>query len=137
MRLIVAGSRTITNSSIVYDVLDALPFRPSEIVTGGAPGPDTFADLWAKNLGYPRRVFSADWDKLGKAAGPMRNQEMAEYAHGLLAFWQKRSAGTGDMIERARKKGLWIRVVEVGPLVRSAAPPRRWKGILSVAKDED
>lgn len=50
----------------------------------------------------PFKLFQADWEKYGKAAGPMRNREMAKYANALLAF-DKGTKGTQNMIDTARK----------------------------------
>jgi hypothetical protein len=51
-------------------------------------------------------LFKADWDKHGKAAGPIRNQQMAQEADGLIAFWDGKSRGTKDMIQKALNYGL-------------------------------
>lgn len=58
-------------------------------------------------------VFRADWDKHGKAAGPIRNQEMLDNgkADALVAFWDGKSPGTKDMIRRAKRKGIKVKVV--------------------------
>lgn len=39
--------------------------------------------------------------KHGRAAGPIRNQQMAERADALVAVWDGASRGTGDMLRRA------------------------------------
>lgn len=50
------------------------------VLTGGAPGVDRFADLWAESRGIVRVTFHAAWrGREGKAAGPQRNQRMATY----------------------------------------------------------
>lgn len=51
-------------------------------------------------------------DKHGKMAGPIRNLEMAKYADGLIAFWDGKSRGTRDMITKAKKERLFLRVVD-------------------------
>jgi hypothetical protein len=54
-----------------------------------------------------------DWESFGKAAGPIRNEEMADNAEALLAIWDGSSRGTISMIELARKKGLRVFVYNV------------------------
>lgn len=54
--------------------------------------------------------FPADWGKYGKSAGVLRNKQMAEYADGLIAFWDGKSRGTANMIETAKGLGLRVRV---------------------------
>ena len=56
-------------------------------------------------------LFPADWEHHGKAAGPIRNAEMAEVADALIAFWDGQSRGTKSMIDLAKRKGLQVAVV--------------------------
>jgi hypothetical protein len=51
-------------------------------------------------------IFDADWTKHGKAAGPIRNQEMIDEADALAAFPGGR--GTADCVRRAKAKGIPI-----------------------------
>lgn len=109
MRLIIAGSRTATRA----DVLAAIEASNAgegiaEVVCGDAPGADTEGALWADAKGIPVRHFPADWKRWGKAAGPMRNEEMAQNADALLAIWDGQSKGTAHMIHMARQHGLRI-----------------------------
>lgn len=61
----------------------------------------------------PFKLFQADWEKYGKATGPIRNRKMAEYANALLAF-DKGTKGTRNMIQMARKYHLRGIIVEIG-----------------------
>jgi hypothetical protein len=121
VRLIIAGGREYRDPDLVQRAWIASPFSKngpvSEIVTGGAPGVDTLAFFWSHKvgLGWPR-VFQADWKKHGRAAGPIRNEAMAEYAgaepDGALLAIPGKGRGTRDMIERARRHGLRAFVYE-------------------------
>ena len=82
-----------------------------EIVCGGATGADTLGKRFAEELGYSVKMFPADWKKYGRRAGPVRNQQMGEYADALIAFWDGISHGTKNMIDYAMSKGLKVRVV--------------------------
>ncbi len=73
-----------------------------------ARGADRLGERYAKERGYPVRLFPADWEKFGKSAGYRRNAEMAKYADGLIAFWDGRSAGTGHMIYLAKKNAIKV-----------------------------
>jgi hypothetical protein len=77
-----------------------------EVVSGGAPGADRGGEEWAAENGIPVKRFSADWTKYGKAAGPIRNREMAEYANTVVLFPGGR--GTTSMKLEAKRKGLKI-----------------------------
>ncbi|OGT59969.1 MAG: hypothetical protein A3E01_07735 [Gammaproteobacteria bacterium RIFCSPHIGHO2_12_FULL_63_22] len=87
----------------------------TKIVSGMAPGADTLGVQFAGSLDLPLHKFPADWDGLGKGAGPARNQQMAEFADVLVAFWDGYSNGTRDMIERALKRGLELHVYPYEP----------------------
>lgn len=116
MRLIVAGSRDITDRRIVREAIEDadLLFGPvDEIVHGGARGVDSIAHDIAKAKGFPKVTpMHAEWDKYGKAAGPKRNAKMAEYGDALVAVWDGKSPGTHDMIERAMARGLDVLVYQ-------------------------
>lgn len=122
MRIIISGSREISDYETVKEycdeVISGLPNFDIEIVSGGARGVDQLAVRYAKEHGYKSRVFPAHWFVYGKAAGPARNREMAEYAASdqgvLIAFPMKgRYAGTHNMIDLAKKFGLATHVKEV------------------------
>lgn len=111
MKLIVAGSRSIKDRELVCKWIRKLvgegTFHPVvQILTGGAYGVDILAEQWAAVSGVKYKVFPADWDKHGKAAGPLRNSQMAQYGDALLAIWDGESKGTKDMINTAIATGL-------------------------------
>lgn len=69
---------------------------------GGCPsGADALACEYARARGLALRVFPAQWAYFGKAAGPMRNEEMAAYADGVVVYWDGVSPGTKSMIRYA------------------------------------
>jgi hypothetical protein len=68
----------------------------------------------AERIGWDVIKVPADWTKYGKAAGPIRNQEMLDMDPDLvLAFHSDldNSKGTKDMVARARKKGVKVIVI--------------------------
>ncbi len=118
MKVIIAGSRTITHYETVQDaVLDAFVEHPNleidEVVSGGAEGVDRLGERFAKEMDIPIRYFYPDWKTHGKAAGPIRNGQMAAYADALVAVTTG-SAGTADMIRQAERAGLLVYVKTVG-----------------------
>ena len=110
-KIIVAGCRDFKGYAMLKKSLDALIVDPCEIVSGGASGVDTLAVIYASYRKFESKVFKADWDKHGKAAGPIRNREMAEYADELIAFWDGKSRGTKNMIETMRGLNKPVKVV--------------------------
>lgn len=112
MRLIIAGSRTLTlDYDFIHEALlacsnyQAPRIIPTEIVSGGARGIDKTGEDYARNWHVPLKIFHADWDRHGKAAGPARNKEMAEYADILLLIWDGESRGSANMKETMIKLG--------------------------------
>jgi hypothetical protein len=95
----------------------------SAVVSGTARGADKFGESWASKHHVRIIRLPAEWEKHGKKAGPIRNREMASIAHGLIAVWDGKSAGTRNMIEEARALSLRIAIfrtdlrelVEVAP----------------------
>ena len=110
MKLIIAGSRTITRMSAIGEAIRLSQFVPyliTTVVSGRCPeGVDVLGERWAEQQGIPIEPFPADWKQYGRAAGPMRNQQMVDYADGLIAVWDGTSTGTGDVIRRAEKRQL-------------------------------
>lgn len=113
--MIVAGSRSIDDRELIGRAIEDgdLVFGPlDEIVHGGASGVDEIAGEIAEERGFDVRVMEAEWDEFGHAAGPIRNQEMAEYADALVAVWDGESAGTENMIETALDEGLGVYTIQ-------------------------
>lgn len=108
MKVIIAGSRNIQNKDYVLSKLneELEPEKVEEVVSGGADGVDTIGEIWAENNGVPVERFDPEWEKYGKSAGHIRNNEMAKYADKLVAFWDGDSRGTKSMIEKAESEGI-------------------------------
>jgi len=108
MKVIIAGSRDITDYSTVKAAYLKSGFDASEVVSGGARGVDYLGELLAKDFSISVKVFPADWNKYGKRAGILRNIEMAKYADALIAVWDGESKGTAHMISEAKKNNLKV-----------------------------
>lgn len=114
IKLIVAGSRNWNDSKATFDLLDRAvgdKERDIEVVCGGARGVDVNGKAWALARGYPVIDFPADWDTHGKAAGLIRNADMALYATHALIMWDGESKGTKHMIDLCVFYGLRFCVV--------------------------
>ena len=112
MRLLVCGDR---------DWYDPLPIekrigeiQPSVVIHGCAKGADSMAGRAARKFSIPVLEFPALWDKYGKGAGPIRNQQMLDEGKPdyVLAFHDdlEHSKGTRDMVNRAKKAGIPVEV---------------------------
>ena len=100
MKLIIAGSRHLTDidSEGIQDFINFLGIENiTEVVCGGAKGIDAAGKLWAEENGIHVEPFPAEWEQYGKAAGHIRNKQMADYADELLVIWNGKSAGSANM----------------------------------------
>lgn len=95
-RVIIAGSRSFAN----YEMLKANMNRLLQNISD------------AKEMGFHVAYFPADWERYGKAAGYIRNKEMAQNADALVAFWDGESRGTKSMIDLAKEYDLAVRVLK-------------------------
>lgn len=113
MRVVICGSRDWVDEEPIRELIHSLKdFNSSDIltiVTGGAKGADNIAEKIAKEEGLNTMTFRAKWHTFGRAAGPIRNQEMLDTAEPerVYAFKTKlKSVGTDDCLKRARDKGI-------------------------------
>ena len=104
----ITGGRDYINEARIYQVLDAAVERLglTELIHGACPtGADAIASQWARERGIGQRAMPADWDKHGKAAGPIRNQAMIDLRpKHVIAF--PGNSGTKDAVKRARRAGI-------------------------------
>ena len=112
LRLLVCGDRLWGDKEAIRERILAL--SPGVIIHGGAQGADTLAGLAAAELGIPTEVYPAQWVRLGRAAGMIRNQQMLDEGRPdyVLAFHDDlaHSKGTANMIRRAEKAGIPVEV---------------------------
>jgi hypothetical protein len=113
--VIVCGGRNYGDYDRVRAVLDRLAKRVEifAIRHGAARGADSLGGRWARENGYMEQVYPAEWDRLGKRAGFVRNQEMID-AHdpeipssrvvAVVAF--PGGNGTAHMVRIARAAGV-------------------------------
>jgi hypothetical protein len=110
--VIVTGSRHYTDFETIRSTLAKLP-ASSVIVHGDCSGADRLADLAADHLCLRKIPCPADWTAHGRAAGPIRNAQMLkDHSPDLvIAFPQKNSSGTWDMIRKAFAAGVEVRII--------------------------
>ena len=120
-KLIIAGNRNFKSYYFVLDqfsqYLDYLeetkPNNKFILVNGLATGVDALAYKIAKANNMKIKEFPADWDKHPRAAGPIRNAQMADYATELLAIWDHKSKGTKNMIEQMQQRNKPVKIVRI------------------------
>jgi len=102
MKIIVAGGRDFVPSNddwfLLRDLL--IKHKCTEIVSGGCTGADRMGERIADRMEIKKIVFQADWNRLGKSAGPVRNMKMAIYADAVILF--PGGSGTDDMRKKIK-----------------------------------
>ena len=127
--ILITGSRKWNDEQKIREVLERFKGRDAVILYGCAPGADRIARdiahrMSCESYGKPHRTsfrpFPADWDKHGRKAGPMRNQEMVDCLCGwrdnnsechVFAFPLPDSRGTWDCVNRAKAAGFRVEVI--------------------------
>lgn len=113
-RVIIAGSREFQDYAILKATMDKLLKNVRDeivIISGTARGADALGERYARERNYAIHSFPAEWDRFGKAAGFVRNEEMAANADALVAFWDGQSRGTKHMIDIAKRNQLKVRII--------------------------
>lgn len=99
MNVAIVGSRDYPDMQQVRDFVNKLP-QGFTIVSGGARGVDRVAAEAARQRGMNVIEFIPDWSQ-GKGAGMARNAEIVAHADAVIAFWDGKSRGTKNTIDRA------------------------------------
>jgi len=135
LRCIVAGGRDFINFNLMVVNLDEILYTYENvcIVSGKAKGADQLGERYASLKGYFVAEFPAPWNdltipgaiirtrpdgsKYNIAAGPIRNNWMAEWAKAgpyggfCVVFWNGKSKGSRNMINTANTHGIPLRVI--------------------------
>lgn len=116
-KVIIAGGREFSDYALLCESCDKFLCQKHQthdivVISGTARGADTLGERYAHERGYAVEKYPADWNRDGKAAGPIRNAQMAKVADTLIAFWDGQSKGTANMIDQAKTRGLSIKIVK-------------------------
>ena len=126
IRAIIAGDRNWADSELEFKIrslLQQIPLDPTgrriaEIVHGACYGVDLTADRIAREMGFTVWSFPADWNQYGRAAGPIRNKQMLDFAgQGQVVVYLfhkniEQSKGTKNMMNQAKKKGVPVFLIK-------------------------
>jgi predicted Rossmann-fold nucleotide-binding protein len=109
-RVLVCGGRDYHDQDALYVALDRLHAEHhfAVVIAGGARGADSLAAQWAEHRGIPTEVYMAEWERLGRKAGPIRNQRMLDEGKPDLVIAFPGGHGTAGMMALARKAGVRV-----------------------------
>lgn len=112
-RILFCGDRNWNDRKAIKLVMQRLATNLGNLIVieGEAPGADSLArDIAQEDFAFKTEPYPADWDRFGRAAGPIRNKEMLQGGKpdGVVAFHNNivESKGTANMIAQARKAGI-------------------------------
>jgi hypothetical protein len=104
--VIITGGRDYDDWAMLQEVLNFID--PDLVVQGGASGADKMALQWAEYNKKELLTFNADWDKHGRAAGPIRNREMLKaHPEGVVVAFPG-GKGTADCVRAAFERNMVI-----------------------------
>ena len=117
-RVVVAGCRDYENYDEAKKFIDFCISNIRKenkiiIVSGGCRGADAIGERYAEENGFKIEKYPADWEKYGRSAGPLRNEQMAKISDYVICFWDTKSKGTKSMIEYAQRYGKAVRIKKI------------------------
>lgn len=113
MKLAIIGSRTFTNYNLLQEILEQHKPETTLVVSGAAKGADSLGEKWAIENNIPTLIFPADWDKFGKMAGYIRNEDIIKNCDYAIAFWDRQSKGTKHSISLCEKYNKPVKIITV------------------------
>jgi hypothetical protein len=114
LRALVCGGRQFADAAFIFSTLDALHAeRPiGLLIEGAAKGTDRIAGQWAEDRGVEHAVYPADWQGLGRRAGPIRNEQMLREGRPDIVVAFPGGRGTQHMCDLAGAAGIEVYPVE-------------------------
>lgn len=114
MRVLVCGGREYSDADkmdrVLTDMHAVTPF--SILIYGMARGADDLAKMWAAARGVERLGFPANWERDGRAAGPIRNKQMLDKGKPDLVIAFPGGRGTQNMIKQAYAANVPVCVID-------------------------
>ena len=113
MKLAVIGGRNFNDKEKAYDEINKIreSYCIDTIVSGCARGADQIGIDYAEDHDLQIIRHPADWEKYGRAAGMIRNSYIIRDSDLVIAFWNGRSPGTKDSINKAKKKKIPVIII--------------------------
>jgi hypothetical protein len=109
MKVAIVGSRNWPDKKAVVNYVKKLP-KGTIVVSGGATGPDSWAEESAKARGLETMIFKPEWEKWGKSAGFRRNTDIVLSSDRVVAFTTG-SKGTEHSIMLAKRYGKPVEII--------------------------
>ena len=108
-KFMVGGSRSIIDKNWIFSQIEKYwywhlaCYEELTLIQGGARGVDKISKEYAQENDLKIEEHLAEWEKFGKAAGHIRNEEMIKESDEVLLLWDGESHGTKNDIELCEK----------------------------------
>lgn len=122
MKVLICGSRNLTDEGLIDRALGESGFAPDEILTSDAPGVDEMAARYAAERGIPVKIFGAEWKVHGRRAVALRNVAMIRAADAVIAVSDDRCRETKATVNFSKREGKRLFVLRVEQDERPPAP---------------
>lgn len=105
-KVAVIGSRSLADSKKHRALLNQILcfLRPTQIISGGATGPDLWAEEWADEFGVNTIIYRPDYVRHGRNAPHVRNTAIANECDVCIVIWDGKSKGTYSTIQKLYKR---------------------------------
>lgn len=110
--ILITGSRSITDSSFIFEKLRKELKEGDVLIHGGAKGVDSIAQAFCNNNGFACVIVKAVDPSIG-AYYLHRNAEMIGMADRVIAFHDGVSRGTDFTIRYAQARNLDVKIFEI------------------------
>lgn len=122
MRILITGSRSWTDRTVIRDALTSVWHPEAVLVSGACPrGADALCEACWTQWGGQTERHPADWARYGRRAGFHRNADMVATAPDVcLAFILDHSRGAEHTVSLAQRAGVPTRIYRArGTAVRA------------------
>lgn len=113
MKLAIIGSRDFNDYNLLVKTLEPYKSKVTLVVSGAARGADILGEKWAKENNIQTLIFPADWDKHGKRAGFIRNEDIIRNCDGVIAFWDGISKGTSHSLSLSERYNKPLKIIKI------------------------
>jgi len=113
MKLAIIGSRTFDDYNLLQETLEQYKAKITLVVSGAAKGADLLGENWANSNNIKTLIFPANWEKYGKRAGFIRNEDIIKNCDCVIAFWDGKSKGTAHSISLCEKYDKPYKIVKI------------------------
>lgn len=114
MKVIIAGTRTITSYKLVLDAIRESGFTITELVSGGYKGTEQLGLRYATIHNIPVKTFPTNFKDEGWFTYCVQIQAMSDYAEALIIIMDsKPTHEDNEFLERMRHRGKQVYVKNV------------------------